>query len=329
MPTRAPRPGIHSLAVALALAAGACTTATGATLPGPRAPVAVGESAPAALPCPVFPPDSVWNTPIAGLPVHARSDAWLASMEAGTTELHPDFGPPPYGFPFAVVDETHPTVAVDFLYADESDRGPYPFGPDTPLERGSDRHALMVDRDSCVLYELYAAYWNRGDPKAGSGAVFDLRSNALRPDGWTSADAAGLPILPGLVRHDEVQAGAIEHAIRFTARLTDRSHLWPARHDAGAADDDAYPPMGARFRLRASFPLAGFSPEARVILQAMKRYGLFLADNGSNWYVSGTTDRRWRNALLDELKTVPAGAFEAVDESMLMVDPDSGKAARP
>src|SRR5438132_6007855 len=166
-------------------------------------------------------------------------------MNSSSTNLHPDFGKPPYGLPFAVVDDTHATVHIKFQYASESDPGPYPFGPDIPIEQGSDRHALMVNKDSCVLYELFAANWNSGNPKAGSGAIFDLGSNALRTDGWTSADAAGLPIFPGLVRLDEVQAGAIHHAIRFTVACTSRHFLWPARHQAGQANANC-PPIGAR-----------------------------------------------------------------------------------
>jgi hypothetical protein len=230
--------------------------------------------------------------------------------------------------PYAVVDGSHSTTFIKFLYADESDPGPYPFGPDIPIEQGSDRHALMVNADTCVLFELYLAFWHAGDPRAGSGAIFDLGSNALRPDTWTSADAAGLPIVPGLVRYDEVKAGAINHAIRFTAQLTDCSHLWPARHDAGTCDPD-HPPMGARFRLKAGFSLTGFSRDAKVILRAMKRYGMFLADNGSNWYFQGTEDPRWSDNLLDQLKTVPASAFEAVDESACQVSADSAQAACP
>jgi hypothetical protein len=278
--------------------------------------------------CAVLPSDNIWNTDISRLPVNANSAAWLATMQSSSTNLHPDFGRPPYGMPFAVVDNSYPTVVVKFLYADESDPGPYPFGPDTPLEQGSDAHALVVNKDTCVLYELYAANWNNGVPKAGSGAIFDLGSNDLRPDGWTSADAAGLPILPGLVRYDEVLAGFIGHAIRFTADLSDCTHLWPARHDAGTCNA-AYPPMGARFRLKATFGLVGFSRPAKVILRAMKRYGLILADNGSNWYFQGTEDSHWNDRLLDQLKTIPASEFEAVDESACMVDPNSAQAACP
>jgi hypothetical protein len=253
------------------------------------------------------------------------SDAWLASSNAASTELHPDFGPPSYGMPFEVVGRQHAKVAVDFVYAAQSDPGPYPFDANTPVEGGTDRHALIVRKGSCTLYELFAAEWNGGDPTAGSGAIWDLDSNRLRPDGWTSADAAGLPILPGLVRWDEAKAGTIRHAIRFTVECTTQDHLWPARHDAGVDDPDC-PPMGARFRLRSDFDLAGFSPKARTILVAMQRYGLILADNGSDWYFQGTRDGHWRNRLL---KTVPASAFEAVDVSACMVRPESGKADCP
>ena len=310
-----------ALAIAVPSAADGAPPATAHGTPAHNPPhVAAG--------CAFFPADNIWNTDVSRLPVHPKSAAWLASMNASTTNLHPDFGRPPYGMPYAVVDGSHSTTFIKFLYADESDPGPYPFGPDIPIEQGSDRHALMVNGDTCVLFELYLAFWHARDPRAGSGAIFDLGSNALRPDTWTSADAAGLPIVPGLVRYDEVKAGAINHAIRFTAQLTDCSHLWPARHDAGTCDP-AYPPMGARFRLKASFSLTGFSLDAKVVLRAMKRYGMFLADNGSNWYFQGTEDPRWTDDLLDQLKTVPAGAFEAVDESACQLSADSAQAACP
>jgi hypothetical protein len=196
------------------------------------------------------------------------------------------------------------------------------------MEGGSDRHALIVERGTCRLYELFAASWNDGEPHAGSGAVFDLDANRLRPEGWTSADAAGLPILPGLVRWDEVKAGSIDHAIRFTVSCTTDAYVWPARHEAGVHDPDC-PPMGARFRLKANFDLDGFSARARTVLRAMQTYGLMLADNGSNWYFQGTRDGHWRNHLLDQLKTVPASAFEAVDVSGCMVDADSEQADCP
>jgi len=289
--------------------------------------------------CPVFPADNVWNADISALPVNAHSGAWMASMGSSSRNLHPDFGPtgatptdanPPYGIPFNLVDSSHPRVGVAFQYASESDPGPYPLGSDTHIEGGSgstgDRHALVVDQSSCTLYET----WNtqqasNGSWSAGSGAVFHLDRDALRPAGWTSADAAGLPIYPGLLKYDEVfSAGTVRHAIRFTAAPTDTSYLWPARHEAGARSDPSLPPMGARFRLKASFATSGFSAAAQVVLQAMKHYGLILADNGSDWYFQGSADDRWSDAFVSELKRIPAGAFEAVDESSLMVDPGSG-----
>ena len=201
--------------------------------------------------CRVFPANNIWNTRVDALPVHAMSDTWLRSASASSTNLHPDFGPPSYGIPFETVGRRHPKVRVDFTYAGESDRGPYPFDGRTPIEGGSDRHALMIERGTCRLYELFAADWNGGNPRAGSGAIWDLDSNRLRPDTSTSADAAGLPIFAGLVRADEVEGGRIAHAIRFTVSCTNDSYIWPARHDAGVNDPDC-PPMGARFRLQAS-----------------------------------------------------------------------------
>jgi len=285
-------------------------------------------SSPPGTTCQIFPADNVWNTDVSALPVDPHNATWLVSMNAGSTTLHPVFGQPPYGMPFAVVPDSYPKVTIKFKYQSESDPGPYPFGPDIPVEKGTDRHALVIDSDTCVLYELFHVRWHNGAPRAGSGAIFDLGSNALRPDGWTSADAAGLAIFPGLVRYDEVKAGFIGHAIRFTVALTDCNHIWPARHDAGTCNT-SYPPMGARFRIKAGFDISSFSPDARVILQAMKTYGLFLADNGSNWYFTGTRDKRWSNALLDELKSVPASVFEAVDESACIVNPDSAQASCP
>jgi len=274
--------------------------------------------------CEVFPADNVWNMDISKLPVHRRSQDWKRSAHAGSTLLHPDFGGDPYGFPFEVTNSSTPTTSVDFTYDDESDPGPYPFTAGTPVEGSSDRHALMIDEDACVLYELFNARWNGGDPTAGSGAIFDLGSNALRPKTWTSADAAGLPIFPGLVRYDEVLAGSIDHAIRFTVDCTRNTFLWPARHQAGVNDKDC-PPMGARFRLKASFKAAGFSPQAKVILRALKHYGMFVADNGSDWFFQGTLDESWTDDLLDQLKTIPASAFQAVDESDCRVAVNSAR----
>ena len=282
--------------------------------------------------CPLFPADNVWHADVSRLPVHPRSADWIASIGGPDRRLHPDFGPndgggQPYGIPYSVVAGSTEKVSVTFDYADESDPGPYPFGPSTPVEGGSDAHALVVDRDHCTLYELYAANWNGGHPTAGSGAIWDLRSDALRPSGWTSADAAGLPILPGLLRRDEVAAGDVDHAIRLTAARTDRSFLWPARHQAGAARDPSLPPMGAWFRLKVSFDISGFRPDTQVVLRAMQRHGLIVADNGSNWYFTGTSEPGWDTGLLDQLKTIPAGAFEAVDTTSLMADPNSGRVA--
>ena len=270
--------------------------------------------------CAAFPADNVWNMDIRKLPIHPQSGRWKRSSHAGSTRLHPDFGPPSYGIPFDVVASTHPKVSVDFHYHDESDPGPYPFGGDVRIEGGSDRHAIMVDEGTCLLYELFGVRRNGGHPSAGSGAIFDLDANTLRPAGWTSADAAGLPIFPGLVRYDEVfgpDAG-IHHALRFTVSCTRRSYVWPARHQAGVADPDC-PPMGARFRLRGGFDISGYSARAQIVLRAMKRYGMIVADNGSDWYFQGAVDPRWTYSFVDQLKQVPAGAFVAVDASVCKV----------
>lgn len=294
-----------------------------------------GTTVPGAPSCPMFPSNNVWNTPISSLPVNPHSAAWLTAMSSSTTNLHPDFGPSgnpalPYGIPYTVVSPRHPLVKVTFDYAAESDIGPYPFGASTPIEGGpaasGDRHAIMVNAKTCTLYELYDAQFSPGHSTAGSGAIWNLRSNHLRPTGWTSADAAGLPILPGLLSYSEVLSGKITHAIRMTAEVTDTAYIWPARHQAGARADPSLPPMGARFRLKSSFNVSAYSAHARVILRAMQRYGLILADNGSNWYFQGVADPRWPIALIDELKQVPASAFQAVDESSLEISANSGAA---
>ncbi len=244
----------------------------GLALAVPGGSASAGTPLPGAPSCPVFPADNVWNTDISGLPVDGHSAAWLSSMHSSTTNLHPDFGPSgdpanPYGMPYTVVSPSHPVVTPTFLYGSESDPGPYPFGADTPIEGGAlstgDRHALMVNPTTCTLYELDNAHANGSTATADSGAIWNLESNALRPSGWTSADAAGLPILPGLVRYDEVQSGSITHAIRMTAQATDRSFLWPARHQAGTSSNPNLPPMGARFRLKADFDISTFSPRPR------------------------------------------------------------------
>ncbi len=284
--------------------------------------------------CTVFPPDNIWNTPVDDLPVDARSQSYIASM-GEDTGLHADFGSGtwnggPIGIPITLVNNSQAPVTVRFDYEDESDPGPYPIPDDAAIEGGDqadgDRHVLVLNRDSCVLYELFNARPQAdGSWHAGSGARFDLSSNALRPEGWTSADAAGLPILPGLVRYEEPAYGHLEHAIRFTAVHTRKAHLWPARHDASSSLDPSYPPMGQRFRLKADVDISGFSPLVRVLAQAMKTYGLILADNGSNWYLSGVPDDRWDNDMLRQLGTLKGSDFEAVDVSSLMENSDSGK----
>jgi hypothetical protein len=276
--------------------------------------------------CPIFPANNVWNTPIDTLPVDARSAAYVGSIGANTA-FHPDFGSnSDYGIPYVVVPASQAGVGVTFDEPGESDSGPYPIPPNPPVEGGSDHHILIVQQGSCKLYELYAAEQQNGSWHAFSGAIFDLRSNALRPDTWTSADAAGLPILPGLVRRDEVLAGEINHALRFTAVRTRGSYIWPARHEASDIADLNVPPMGQRFRLKASFDIAGYPPYAQVILRALKKYGMILADNGSNWYVSGTQDTGWDDDALNTLKQLRGSNFEAVDESGLQISPDSGQA---
>lgn len=283
--------------------------------------------------CRPFPADTWFHADVSALPVHARSAAWLSHMSP-TVKLHPDFGPSygaqpaPYGIPITVVDGSHARVRVRFDYASESDNIPYPLGPDTKVEGGQwltgDRHTIIVRKDICRVYETWATRKSATGFRAGSGASWLLKNYALRRNGWTSADAAGLPILPGLLRYDEVRDRTIDHAIRFTTDVTDRSYLWPARHQAGSVSNANYPPMGARFRLKASYVIApGLRADTRAVLGAMKRYGLFLADNGSPWFFQGTADTRWPAALLDELKQIPASAFEAVDTSALMIAPDS------
>ena len=292
--------------------------------------------------CPAFPADNVWNTSITTLPVDANSATWLASMSSATTYLHPDYGPSgnphaPYGIPWTVVRKNTVFTHVTFQYASQSNRRPYPLTASTPIEGGSDRHALMVDpyrsasSAPCTLFETYDTYFHTsGRLTAGSGATWNLRSNALRPAGFTSADAAGLAILPGLVNYNEVASHVMDHAIRFTADCTQESYLWPARHEAGQ-NNSSCPPMGARFRLNASFtlPVSQCSAFCQTVLTTMKTYGLILADNGSNWYFQGTADTRWTNTEVDQLKAIPANQFAAVDESCLMIAANSGQALQP
>jgi len=267
-----------------------------------------------------FPDDNPWNTPIDQEPVDPDSDLLVDSI-GRTASLHPDFGANwnggPFGIPYVVVSGDTPMVPVSFRYADESDPGPYPIPPDAPIEGGAssqgDRHILVIDRDHWKLYELFAAYPSGSGTTAGSGAIFDLGSNALRPAGWTSADAAGLPIFPGLVRYDEVaEQKVIRHALRFTSARTRRAYVYPARHFASSSTDPSLPPMGMRVRLKAGFDLSGFPSSARVVLQALKIYGMILADNGGNWFVSGAPDSRWNDDELNALKSLKGNDFEVV-----------------
>lgn len=303
---------------------------------------ALGVAAPAMRGCPVFPADNIWNVPVDGLPVDPRSDQYLAGIGVAET-LHPDFGSgtaggSTIGVPYVVVEPDQPLVPIVFTdrdgeqaTPDEADTGPYPVPSDAPVEGGlkadGDRHVLLIQRRSCTLSELFkAAPKADGSWEAVQAARFDLRSNALRPDKWTSADGAGLPIFPGLVRYEEVAAGEIAHALRFTAPRTRKAYVWPARHYASDAEDPGLPPMGQRFRLKASFDISGFSPSNQVILKALQTYGMMLADNGSSWFVTGEPSEAWNNDDLHALGQLKGADFEAVDVSSLMVDPNSGQA---
>jgi hypothetical protein len=296
-------------ALAAGLAALAATTA-GASPQLPGAPR-----------CSVFPADNAWNRRVDTLPVAPSSDALIRSIGLDA-HVHADFGSGLWqggriGIPYVVVAGSTPKTRVSFEYADESDRGPYPIPRNVPIEAGSDHHALIVDRDACRLYELGGLERAGGGWRAWAGAVWSLRSNRLRPAGWTSADAAGLPILPGLARYDEVARGTVKHAMRFTAERTRRAYVWPARHYASSLTDPALPPMGLHVRLKRSVDTRGFPRQARVLLEAWKRYGLILADNGSSWYVTGAPDRRWSNDQLRTLDRVHGSDFEVVDPAAM------------
>ena len=284
--------------------------------------------------CAVLPANNIWNTPVDTVPVLANSSTLVTTIGAARG-FHADFGAGiwdggPIGIPFVKVAGTQAKYPASFLYADESDIGPYAVPLNAPIEGGSasngDRHAIAIDADNCRLYELYRAFPQSSSWTADSGAIVDLRSNALRPLGWTSADAAGLPILPGLVTVDEVLSGEIRHAIRFTAPQTRRAFVWPARHYASSLTGTQYPRMGERFRLKASFDITPFPPDVQVILRAMKKYGIILADNGSAWYISGKPDPRWNDDNLHTLSQVLGSNFEAVDATVLQISADSGEA---
>lgn len=302
----------------LAVVGLAAVLLAGATLP-------TAQAAPARPPriagCDVFPADNAWNTDISGAPLHPRSARIIARIQAiGGDSLHPDFGENRlYGIPFEVVPADQPVVRIRYrAYGDESDKGPFPIPRDARVEGGrasdGDRHVLVLQRGTCELFELYRAF-RRSDGSwvADSGARFDLSSNALRPLGWTSADAAGLPILPGLVRYREVAAGEIRHAIRVTFEQTRRAYVLPATHFASSDTSRDLPPMGLRLRLRADYDISGLPPQAHVIAQAMKTYGLIVADNGSNWFFQGAPSRGWDDDQLNTLKEIPGTAFEVVD----------------
>jgi len=322
--------GIAAAALAaLALAVVLLTPSSGAAL-GPYPDLGgcqVFPDPPAGLSptAPSLPTEAAWNQDVSRAPVAPNSAATIAYIDAhGGDHLHPDFGSPrAYGFPYAVVGPGQRKLPIRYTaYGGESDRGPFPVPPGAPVEGGArsdgDRHVLVVDRSTCTLYELYRAFFQRrGTPhwNADSGARWDLRSAARRPDSWTSADAAGLPIFPGLLRYDEVAAGHVDHAIRVTFESTRDAWVHPASHCAGDTADSHAPAMGTRLRLKASYPLGGFHGAARVIVEALKRYGLIVADNGSNWFFGGTSDRRWDDEDLDQLKRIPGSAFEVVSSA--------------
>lgn len=298
------------------------------------AAIAIGAttSAPARAPkgaphCRVFPKNNPWNQRVDKLPVASNSAAIVRSIGSGGS-VHADFGSglysgAPIGIPFTTVKHSQPKLHVSFDYADESDKGPYPVPKNAPIEGGrssdGDRHVIVIDRGICKLYELYAAYPQNGGTswKAGSGAIWSLKSNKVRPAGWTSADAAGLPIFPGLARYEDLTHGGIDHALRFTANRTRRAYIYPARHFASSDTAPDLPAMGQRLRLKASFDVAGFPKQARAVLTALKRYGMILADNGSSWYITGAPDSHWNNDDLHSLGRVHGSDFEVVDASKL------------
>jgi hypothetical protein len=307
----------------------AATVDQSAVRPDPGGtPVGAGQP-PTVGGCDVFPADNPWNQRVDDLPLHSNSAAMIARIQsAGGDNLHPDFGEnPDYGIPFLVVPADQPLVPVVFTaYGDESDAGPYPIPLDAPVEGGAaadgDRHVLAVQQGSCELFELYRAFPmsdGGGFWEADSGARFDLSSNALRPLGWTSADAAGLPVLAGLVRYDEVAAGEIRHAIRVTFAQTRRAYVLPATHWASSRTDPLLPPMGLRLRLSAAFDASQLSGQARVIAEAMQRYGLIVADNGSNWFFQGAPSSGWNDDELNQLKLISGDLFEVVDTGPIFV----------
>jgi hypothetical protein len=271
--------------------------------------------------CPQFPADNPWNRDVSGDPVDPNSNNYInnINLNGSGTMVHPDFGSSlTYGIPYTIVPSSQISIPVNFVdWPDQSDSGPYPIPSGAPIESGSDHHVLTAQFGVCKLFEMYNSSRLNDNWQASSGAIFDLRSNTLRSDCWTSADAAGLPILPGLARYDEVQAGIIRHALRFTVYRSQQAFIHPATHYASSLTDPNYPPMGLRMRLKANYDISGFPHDSKVILGALKKYGMMLADNGSNWYVSGATDGRWNDLDLDHLKLVPGSAFEVVQSGTI------------
>ena len=301
----------------------------GCSAMGPPGPTPTPHPAQGGEPsCDIFPLTNPWNTDISSYPLHPNSDTYVNNI-GRWEEMHPDFGTvwngAPIGIPYVIVGSNQPRVPVLFDYEDESDPGPYPVPPTAPIEGGpnssGDRHVLVIDDEDCVLYEMFYSWPVNGGTSwsAGSGAVFDLNSNALRPDYWTSADAAGLPIFPGLVRYEEVvEQGVIDHALRFTVNNTQRAFIHPATHFASDSTDPARPPMGLRLRMKASYNCGWASSETQVVCAALKKYGMFVADNGSDLYLTGAPDPRWDDDALGDIKDIPGDAFEVVNTGPLI-----------
>jgi hypothetical protein len=313
-----------STAAIAALVAGAALVLALASSSAARAPRVHRAGAPLEYGCPILPAEDPLNEEIASAPVNPNSAAYVASIGL-SAHLHPDFGTEPsYGIPYTVVGPEQPKVPIKFTqYAAESNPGPYPVPANAPIEGGGknghgDKHVLVVQEGNCTLYELYKAHRTKKGWTASNGAVFDLRSDALRPEGWTSADAAGLPIFPLLARYPEVASGQIDHALRVTVPETQDGYIHPATHFASSSSNPALPPMGLRLRLKASYSLAGFSGESLVILEALKRYGLIVADNGSPWFITGAPNPGWNDENLEEIKQVPGSEFEAVESGPIL-----------
>jgi len=323
---------VSGVAAGSATITATCETKTGTSLVTVTPAITGGG----AIKCAIFPPDNIWNTDISTLPVHAKSATWVSTLGANKT-LWVGFAPNSFGMKYALTNPLTPKLPISIVGQDASDSdvpGPYPFTATTPIEVGTpDAHAFMIDTVTCTLYEMYLAQWNGGSPQAHAAVIWDLSSNALRADGHSSADEAGLAMFCGLARWDEVQAGAIRHALRFEATEahidgTPGAHLWPARHDTQTPNTSA-PPMGTRFRLKASYDISGFSPHTQVVLRALQHYGMFVSDVGLDWELVGTADPNWDTNLIQELFTVPTSQFEAVDESSLMIDINSAQSKPP